>query len=102
MSLAHRSELQAVLQEDDLHKRLTSVLAIVQKDLEGAKLQSNVKAQVEEKITKNQRRQMLMEQMRQIQNELGLEKDDKQALVTQFRDAVANKTLPEEADKMLE
>lgn len=102
MSLGHRSELQAVLQENDLLVRLQSVLKIVKKDLEGAKLQSHVKSQVEEKISKNQRRNMLMEQMKQIMNELGIEKDDKQTLMQGFRDAIKDKTLPEEAEKVVE
>ena len=38
-------------------------------------------AQVEGKIVKEQRRMMLMEQLRSIKKELGLEKDDKSALV---------------------
>lgn len=102
MSLAHRSELQAVLQDDNIYERMEKVLSIVKKDLDGAKLQSHVKSQVEEKITKDQRRQMLMEQMRQIMKELGIEKDDKQTMIEQFRDALQGKTLPEEADKVVE
>merc|ERR1719343_11440 len=75
---------------------------IVKKDLEFAKLQSQVKTQVEEKVAKDQKRYMLMEQMRQIKKELGIEKDDKQSLITQFQDAIKDKTLPEEASKVIE
>merc|ERR1719221_2354840 len=102
MSLAQRSDLQAVLVEGDIVERLRKVLMIVKKDLEFAKLQSHVKSQVEEKVTKEQRRLMLMEQMKQIVKELGIEKDDKQSLITQFRDAIKDKTIPEEAHKVLE
>jgi len=102
MSLAHRSELQAVLQDDNIYERMEKVLAIVKKDLDGAKLQSTVKSEVEEKITKDQRQQMLKEQMRQIMKELGIEKDDKQSMIEQFRDAIKDKTLPEEAEKVVE
>merc|ERR1719498_487018 len=35
-------------------------------------------------------------------NELGIEKDDKQTLVTGFRDAIEDKTIPEEVNKVLE
>ena len=72
------------------------------KDLEFARLQSRMKSQVEEKVTTDQRRVMLMEQMRQITKELGIEGDEKQSLVQQFRDVVKDKTLPEEALKVLE
>lgn len=102
MSLAQRNELQAVLTEDDLVSRLRKVLMIVKKDLEFARLQSQVKSQVEEKVTKTQRRLMLMEQMRQISKELGIEKDEKTSLIQQFRDAIKDKTLPEEANKVIE
>uniref|UniRef100_A0A7S4Q027 Lon protease homolog n=1 Tax=Alexandrium monilatum TaxID=311494 RepID=A0A7S4Q027_9DINO len=102
MSLAQRQELQAVLTEDQIVDRLRKVLTIVKKDLEFARLQSHVKSQVEEKVTKEQRRLMLMEQMKQISKELGIEKDEKGSLIQQFRDAIKDKTLPEEANKVIE
>lgn len=102
MSLAQRQELQAVLTEDQIVERLRKVLMIVKKDLEFARLQSHVKSQVEEKVTKEQRRLMLMEQMKQISKELGIEKDEKTSLIQQFRDAIKDKTLPEEANKVIE
>lgn len=102
MSMAAREELQAILVEDNIHERLKNVLKIVKKDLEFARLQSNVKSQVEEKVTKEQRRLMLMEQMRQIVKELGIEKDDKQSLIGNFRDAIKDKKVPDEAMKVIE
>jgi len=102
MSMVPRQQLQAVLVENDLAKRLKQVHAVVKKDLELAKLQSHVKEQVEEKVTKEQRRLMLMDQMRQIVKELGIEKDDKQTLITAFHEAIQGKTLPEEASKVIE
>lgn len=41
--------------------------------------------QVEAKIMKEQRRMILMEQLRSIKRELGLEKDDKSSLIDNFR-----------------
>jgi len=102
MSMASRRDLQTVLVEDKITPRLQKVLEIVQKDLEFASLQSRVKNQVEEKVTKDQRKLMLMEQMRQITRELGIEKDDKQSLITQFREAIEGKVVPEEVNKVIE
>lgn len=102
MSLAQRGELQAVLEENDITQRLNKVLMIVKKDLEFARLQSHVKSQVEEKVSKEQRRLMLKEQMRQIMKELGMEKDDKQSLIAQFRETLKGKQVPEEANKVIE
>lgn len=97
-----RSDLQDILVENNLTERLRKVLAVITKDLELAKLQTHVRTAMEEKVSKEQRRMMLMEQMKQIQKELGIEKDDKQSLVTQFREAIKDKTVPEEASTVIE
>lgn len=44
-------------------------------------LQADIGKRVEEKINKDQRRYFLMEQLKSIKKELGLEKDEKTALV---------------------
>eukprot|EP00929_Paragymnodinium_shiwhaense_P093367 TRINITY_DN5351_c0_g1_i1.p1 TRINITY_DN5351_c0_g1~~TRINITY_DN5351_c0_g1_i1.p1 ORF type:complete len:1049 (-),score=257.12 TRINITY_DN5351_c0_g1_i1:98-3244(-) len=102
MSSAPREELQAILCEDDLKERLRKVEVVVNKDLDFARMQSDIKKEVEKEVVGDQRKRMLMEQMKQIVKELGIEKDDKQSLIDQFRDAVKDKTLPEEASKVLE
>jgi ATP-dependent Lon protease len=43
--------------------------------------QADIGKRVEEKINKDQRRYFLMEQLKSIKKELGLEKDEKTALV---------------------
>jgi len=45
---------------------------------------------------------MLMEQLKHIKKELGLEKDDKEALVTKFTERIAEKELPDEASKTID
>eukprot|EP00440_Ansanella_granifera_P048481 gb/GFBE01052525.1/.p1 GENE.gb/GFBE01052525.1/~~gb/GFBE01052525.1/.p1 ORF type:complete len:1025 (+),score=286.21 gb/GFBE01052525.1/:1-3075(+) len=102
ISMAERTDLQDVLAEQDLPKRVEKVMAIMERDLNFAKLQSHVKSQVEEKVAKEQKTKMLMEQMRQIQKELGIEKDEKQTLTTQFREAMEGKDVPEEVSKVIE
>lgn len=102
ISMAERQDLQAVLAETDLQKRIEKVAAIMERDLSFAKAQSEVKGQVEEKVAKEQKTKMLMEQMRQIQKELGIEKDEKQTLATQFREALEGKEVPAEAEKVIE
>ena len=44
-------------------------------------LQADIGKRVEEKISKDQRRYFLLEQLKSIKKELGLEKDEKTALV---------------------
>ena len=61
--------------------RASMVLELLKKELELCKLQADIGKRVEQKISADQRRYFLMEQLRSIKKELGMEKDDKSALV---------------------
>ncbi|PHJ17175.1 lon protease family protein [Cystoisospora suis] len=101
MSFAKRHELQAVLAEENIEKRLTLVLEIAKKDLEFAKLQAQVKTQVEEKMGKMQRKFLLTEQLKFLKKELGDVKDDKESILESFRETLEKKkdAMPEEVQK---
>jgi len=62
-------------------RRAEATLLLLKKEIELCKLQGEIGKRVEEKISKDQRRYFLTEQLRSIKKELGLEKDDKSALV---------------------
>lgn len=76
--------LQRVLEEARVPERAQQVLVLLKKEVELVKLQADIREQVEGKIMKEQRRMLLMEQLRSIKKELGLEKDDKAALLARF------------------
>jgi len=57
---------------------------LLKKEVELCKLQGEIGKRVEEKISKDQRRYFLMEQLRSIKKELGMEKDDKSALIQRW------------------
>ena len=61
-----------------------------------------VSSQLEENISQTQRRYMLMEQLKAIKKELGLEREDKDQLVKKFRDRLAELKVPEHASKVIE
>eukprot|EP00439_Symbiodinium_sp_Y106_P024204 s5257_g2.t4 len=75
ISSGDRKALQDVLEEQDAKIKIEKVRSILEADLSTAKLQSEVKSKVEEKVAKEQKTKILWEQMRQIQKELGIEKD---------------------------
>ena len=52
-------------------------LMIAQRNLQLTQLQQTIKQDVEKRIDKQQRQYFLMEQLKSIKKELGLEKDDK-------------------------
>lgn len=49
---------------------------------------------MEAKISQKQREYFLMEQLKYIKKELGMEKDDKEALLTKFKDRIKDLTGP--------
>src|SRR5690606_33929688 len=72
------------------------------REVEVARLQSELSAEVNQKIGKHQREFFLKEQLKVIQRELGLTKDDRSADSEQFRQRLEGKTLPEQAHKRIE
>jgi len=89
--------LQEVLETIDLPERMDKVLSLLRKERELAELQSKISSQVNEKMTKQQREFFLREQLKVIQKELGISKDDRTADVEAFRARLEGKTLPEAA-----
>jgi len=61
------------------------VLLLLHKELEVAKLQSEIRSEVEQKMSKHQREFFLREELKVIQRELGIAKDDRTADLDQFK-----------------
>jgi ATP-dependent Lon protease len=79
-------DLQDFLMEPSVPERMLKALAIVKKELELLQLQKDISRRVEEKFTKEQKRYFLMEQMKHIQKELGITKDEKAQVIQKFLD----------------
>ena len=62
---------------------------MLKKELQVTKLQAEIKETVEEKLKGEQRKFLLREQLKSIKQELGIEKDDKQAVITKFTERIA-------------
>ncbi|XP_047961093.1 lon protease homolog 1, mitochondrial-like [Salvia hispanica] len=86
ISGANKQQCQQVLEELDVHKRLKLTLELVKKEMEISKIQESIAKAIEEKISGEQRRYLLNEQLKAIKKELGLETDDKTALSGKFRE----------------
>ncbi|MBF0110225.1 MAG: endopeptidase La [Magnetococcales bacterium] len=102
MTSSRREELQEVLETLDIRERLEKVLVLLKKELEMVKVQDKISKQVEEGISEHQRHFFLREQLKEIQKELGITKDDRTADVEQFRERLKKLTLPEEAEKKID
>lgn len=96
-------DLQAVLEESDPEQRLHLALQLLIKEKEVSKLQQEISAKVEEKLTEQQRKYFLTEQLKSIKKELGMERDDKEALIEKYRKHLSEyKEVPEEVMETIE
>lgn len=87
-------ELQEVLAERDILKRLYLSLNLLKKEHELSKLQAKIRLEVEEKVKQQHRRYLLHEQLKVIKKELGLEKEDKDAIEEKFRARIKELEVP--------
>ncbi|MBE9561517.1 MAG: endopeptidase La, partial [Proteobacteria bacterium] len=102
LTTANKSELQSILGSMNILKRLEKVLILLNKELQQAQAQVEIRRQVEEKMEKNQREFFLREQLKVIQKELGIEKDDRTAEIDKFRTRLKKLTVPKSAQKSID
>ncbi|XP_008571281.1 PREDICTED: lon protease homolog, mitochondrial [Galeopterus variegatus] len=91
---AESHELQDVLEETSIPKRLYKSLSLLKKEFELSKLQQRLGREVEEKIKQTHRKYLLQEQLKIIKKELGLEKEDKDAIEEKFRERLKELVVP--------
>lgn len=102
LTTAPSKELQEVLDTVPVLKRMEKVLPMLRKEVEVARLQNELSAEVNRTIGEHQREFFLKEQLKVIQQELGLTKDDRSADIEQFEQRLEGKTLPEQARKRID
>ncbi|SDS15999.1 ATP dependent PIM1 peptidase. Serine peptidase. MEROPS family S16 [Halopseudomonas xinjiangensis] len=95
LTSAKPGELQDVLDTVPILRRMEKVLVLLKKEIDVARLQGEISAEVNRTISEHQRKFFLKEQLKIIQRELGLSKDDRTADVEQFRERLEGKTLPD-------
>ena len=97
LTSASGESLQKVLEERSLKARLMKVLELLHKELEVARLQADIRQQVESSMSKHQREFFLREQLKAIQKELGIAKDDRTAEIEEFKERLESRTPSESA-----
>ncbi|KAH8804990.1 lon protease-like protein [Xylogone sp. PMI_703] len=102
VSAGEVAELQDVLETLNVEERLQKALVVLKKELMNAQLQSKISKDVESKIQKRQREYWLMEQMKGIRRELGIESDGKDKLVEKFREKAGKLAMPEAVKKVFD
>jgi len=92
-------DLQEILDTVDLQNRMERVLILLHKELEVARLQAEIRSEVEQKMSKHQREFFLREELKIIQRELGIAKDDRTADIDEFKLRMETRNPPEHVQK---
>ncbi|XP_064083719.1 lon protease homolog, mitochondrial-like [Macrobrachium nipponense] len=102
LTSANSYELQQVLEETQIPKRLMMALSLLKKEYELSKLQASIAKEVEEKVRSQHRKYMLQEQLKVIKKELGIEKEDKDAIEEKFRARLKEKEVPKAVQDVID
>ncbi|TXS89536.1 endopeptidase La [Parahaliea maris] len=102
LTSASGEELQEILDTLPLLSRMDKCLTLLRKEREVAELQGKITSQVNEKVSEQQREFFLREQLKVIQKELGISKDDRTSDVELFRERIADMILPAAARERIE
>ncbi|TPX65194.1 hypothetical protein SpCBS45565_g05351 [Spizellomyces sp. 'palustris'] len=102
ISAGEPNELQSVLESLVIEERLQKALAVVKNELSNAKLQQEISKEVDKKITRRQQEYFLMEQLKGIKKELGIDTDGKDKLIDKFKERAAKLAMPEAVKKVFD
>jgi len=101
LTTASGEALQEILETLPLRTRIEKVLTLLRKEREVAELQGQITSQVNEKVSQQQREFFLREQLKIIEKELGISKDDRTSDTEMFEERIADRVLPEAVDKRI-
>ncbi|RKP40213.1 lon protease-like protein [Dimargaris cristalligena] len=102
VSAGEPEELQEILESLVIEERLQKALVVLKKELMNAHLQSKISKDVEAKIAKRQREYYLMEQLKGIKKELGIESDGKDKMVETFKAKAEKLSMPTDVRKIFD
>ncbi|KAG7164684.1 lon protease homolog, mitochondrial-like [Homarus americanus] len=102
LTSANPLELQQILEETQIPARLMLALSLLKKEYELSKLQASIAKEVEEKVRSQHRKYMLQEQLKVIKKELGIEKEDKDAIEEKFRARLKEKEVPKAVQDVID
>ncbi len=102
LTTSTKTELQDILETLPILKRLEKVMLLLNKELQRAKAQVEIRQQVEERMQNHQRDFFLREQLKAIKKELGIEKDDSTAEADKFKERLSKLTVPKAVQKRID
>ncbi len=101
LTTANAVEMQEILEAVELLPRMEKTLVLLQKEVEVARAQTEIRQHIEGEITQHQRELFLREQLKFIQKELGISKDDRESEIDTLLDKLDGCVIPEHAQKRM-
>ncbi len=102
ITTANGGDLQDILETKSVIARMKKVMMLLQKEIEIAKLQSKIRKDINTQVDGNKRKFFLKEQLKAIQKELGMQKDDKTSDVDKFEEKFVKLNPPDHVVKRFE
>ncbi len=102
LTSANKDELQTILETVPIINRLGKTLLLIKKELDLSRLQADISKRIEDRISENQRKFFLKEQLKEIRKELGLSKDEKTQELEKLKKRAAKLKFSEEARERFE
>ncbi|TLS73672.1 endopeptidase La [Mariprofundus erugo] len=99
LTTASREDLQDILETFPIFDRLKKVVSLLNRELNVSKVQTKIRENIDERISEQQRRFFLQEQLQEIQRELGIHEDPAEKEVEDFRKRAKKLKFSEEAAK---
>ncbi len=97
LTTASREDLQDILETHPIFDRLKKVVSLLNRELNVSKVQTKIRENIDERISEQQRRFFLHEQLQEIQRELGLNEDPQEKEAEDFRKKAKKLKFSEEA-----
>lgn len=97
MTTAGREELQDVLETYSIFDRLKKVMSLLNRELNVSKIQNRIRRNIDERISEQQRKFFLNEQLHEIQRELGMEADPRDQEIERLKKRAGKLVFSDEA-----
>ena len=102
LTTASRETLQDILETYPIYDRLKKVVTLLNRELNVSKVQRKIRDNIEEKVSDQQRRFFLHEQLQEIQRELGMNEDPREKEIEEFQKKAEKLKFSKEAGKAFE
>ncbi|MDX8395836.1 MAG: endopeptidase La, partial [Mariprofundaceae bacterium] len=102
LTTADRTELQDVLETYPIFDRMKKVITLLNRELNVSKVQRRIRDNIDERISEQQRKYFLHEQLREIKRELGLDADPQEQEIDKFQKRAKKLVFSQEAQKVFD